>query len=131
MNLGIAISFDFFSFSTFVGQLVTIRDGFFVHFYGCFVRFLNDVIWNGLVKNLFIKCDLDLSLKIRILRCDVFLILLYGYECWNLNPCYKNVLKLSEFISYRKILRISWIDRSRNIEILKTIHEKEEADVDD
>lgn len=41
-------------------------------------------------KNFFIKRDLDLNLRIRMLRCYVFPILRYSCESWILNPHSRN-----------------------------------------
>ena len=78
------------------------------------------------MKNLFIRRDLDLSLKIRMLRCYVFPILLYGCECWTLNPLLEKRIEAFEMYLYRRILRISWIERVRNIEVLDKMHKNKE-----
>ena len=75
---------------------------------------------------MFIRRDLDLSLKIRMLRCYVFPILLYGCECWTLNPLLEKRIEAFEMYLYRRILRISWIERVRNIEVLDKMHKNKE-----
>ena len=78
------------------------------------------------MKNFFIRRDLDLKLRIRMLRCYVFPVLLYGCECWTLNPLLEKRIEAFEMYLYRRILRIPWIDRITNIDVLDRMHKNKE-----
>uniref|UniRef100_A0A8D8M6B7 Uncharacterized protein n=1 Tax=Cacopsylla melanoneura TaxID=428564 RepID=A0A8D8M6B7_9HEMI len=53
-------------------------------------------------------------MKMRLLRCYIFSILLYGVESWTLTEATTNRLEAFEMWIYRRILRISWMDRITN-----------------
>jgi len=55
------------------------------------------------------KChDLSFAIQIRLLRCYVFSVLLYGVEAWTITEltCKKN--EAFEMWLYRRMLKISW-----------------------
>lgn len=70
--------------------------------------------------------DLRLPLRIRLLRCYVFSILLYGVEAWTINSNEMRRLEAFEMWCYRRILKISWIDKVRNLDILKHLNKNTE-----
>lgn len=78
------------------------------------------------MKSFFIRRDLDLRLRIRMLRCYVFSILLYGCESWTLNPSLEKRIETFEMYLYRRILRISWTERVRNTEVLNQMKKNKE-----
>ncbi len=65
-------------------------------------------------------CNRNLSLKtrIRIVRCYVFPVLLYGHEGWTLTRTLEKKLEAFEMWVYRRMLKISWTDRVRNTDVL-------------
>lgn len=70
--------------------------------------------------------DVSLNLKIRILRCYVFSVLLYGAEAWTLTDAMLKKLEAFELWCYRRILRISWIDRITNDTVLIRMNKERE-----
>ena len=62
--------------------------------------------------------SLSLSVRIRVLRCYVFSILYYGIEAWTLTEAMCKKLEAFEMWTYRRMLKISWTDRVRNVEVL-------------
>ncbi|CAG9841161.1 unnamed protein product [Diabrotica balteata] len=75
----------------------------------------------------FLCCrDIRLELRLRMLRCYVFSTLLYGLEAWTLKQVHLNKLAAFEFWCYRRILRISWIQRMSNMEVTRRIENEAE-----
>ena len=70
------------------------------------------------MKTLFSSRDLSLELRIRMLRCYIFPVFLYGSESWTLNQTLENRINAFEMYLYRRMLRISWMDRVTNEEVL-------------
>lgn len=71
------------------------------------------------LKKFFTNRDLSLELRLRMLRCYVFSILLYGMEAWTLKQMHINKLAAFELWCYRRILRISWTERVSNVEVCR------------
>lgn len=65
--------------------------------------------------------DLKLSLRIRLLRCYVFSVLLYGVEAWTVNKSDLKRLEAFEMWCYRRILRTSWVEKIPNSTILERL----------
>ena len=61
-----------------------------------------------------------------MLRCYVFSVLLYGVEAWTLNDSNIKRLEAFEMWCYRRILKISWVDRVRNAEVLERLSKSTE-----
>ena len=59
--------------------------------------------------------------KMKILNCFVFSILNYGYESWTWNKAMRKKVNAFEMWCYRRMLKISWKDRVRNVEILRRL----------
>ncbi|CAG9836785.1 unnamed protein product [Diabrotica balteata] len=59
------------------------------------------------MNKIFKSHNLPLKTKIRLLRCYVFTVLLYGVESWTLTEASMGKLEAFEMWSYRWILRIS------------------------
>lgn len=70
--------------------------------------------------------DIDLALRIRVLKCYVFSILLYGAESWTLTETMCKRLEAFEMWTYRRMLRISWVDKVRNTEVLNQLSKQTE-----
>ncbi|XP_060520407.1 uncharacterized protein LOC132698368 [Cylas formicarius] len=71
--------------------------------------------------------DIDLALRIRILKCYVFSVLMYGAESWTLTETMCRRLEAFEMWTYRRMLRVSWVDRVRNIDILNQLNKQTEV----
>lgn len=78
------------------------------------------------MRSMFTSRDLSLSLKIRLVKCYVFSVLLYGAEAWTLTEALMKRLEAFEMWTYRRILRISWTDHITNIEVIRRIGKEKE-----
>ena len=86
------------------------------------------------MKNLFTRRELSLGLRVRLLRCYVFTVLLYGAESWTLDANLEKRINAFELYAYRRMLRISWIQKITNetvlnrmrkqLEVLSTVKER-------
>ena len=74
--------------------------------------------YNNMSK-LFRSHNLKLDIKVRLLRCYVFSILYYGVESWTLTVATERKHEAFEMWLYRRILRISWMDRVTNETVLE------------
>lgn len=59
------------------------------------------------MKPLFTNRNLNMSLKIRMVRCYVLSVMLYGVEAWTMTDTLMRKLEAFEMWVYRRILRIS------------------------
>ena len=62
--------------------------------------------------------------KIKVLDCYVLSVLLYGCESWTINKTMVKRLEAAEMWFYRRMLRVSWVERKRNEEILEMANRK-------
>ncbi|KAI5718027.1 hypothetical protein M8J77_015079 [Diaphorina citri] len=67
---------------------------------------------------LFKSHNLSMDLKVRMVRCYIFPVLLYGMESWTLNQTLMKKIESFEMWIYRRMLRISWKDKVRNTEVM-------------
>ena len=67
---------------------------------------------------------ISLETKKRFLRTYVWSILLYGCESWTISKQAQNHLEAAEMWLYRRILRIPWIRKETNEEVLNKIQEE-------
>jgi hypothetical protein len=65
----------------------------------------------------------DLNLRKRILNAYVWSIALYGAETWTINKSDEKRLEAFEMWGYRRMERISWLDRLTNEEVLERVGE--------
>ena len=70
---------------------------------------------------------LSIPLRLRLLHCYVFSILLYGVEAWTLTEAMCRKLEAFEMWAYRRILKISWTDRVTNVEVLRRLNKQHEV----
>lgn len=79
------------------------------------------------MKKLFCNRDISIHLRTRMLKCYVFSTLLYGVESWTLKQRNIKNLESFEMWCYRRILRISWVDKITNEEVIRRINNKPEV----
>ena len=70
--------------------------------------------------------NLSQELRLRLVWCYVFSVLLYGMEAWTLTEATINKVQAFEMWVYRRILRISWMDKVTNDEVLRRIKKNTE-----
>ena len=78
------------------------------------------------MRHIFTKRHVSLPLKLRLLKCYVFPVLLYGAETWNITEQLMKKLSAFEMWLYRRILRISWTDHITNEEVLQRVGKQQE-----
>ena len=78
------------------------------------------------MKKLLCRRELSLKLRMRIVRCYVFPVLLYGCEGWTLTKALEKNLEAFEMWCYRRMLKIPWTDFVRNAEVLDRMGKKVE-----
>ena len=78
------------------------------------------------MKKFFIRSDLSLQLRIRMIRCYIFSVLLYGCESWTLDPNTEKRIQAFEMYLYRRLLRIPWILKVSNDEVLRRMEKQRE-----
>ena len=57
---------------------------------------------------------ISIHTKTRILKCYVWSVLLYGYECWTINKEMEKRLEIKEMWFLRRILGVPWTARESN-----------------
>ena len=78
------------------------------------------------MRRFFVRSDLSLELRVRMVRCYIFSVLLYGCESWTLDTSMEKKIDAFEMYIYRRILRISWVQRITNEEVLNRMRKKKE-----
>ena len=78
------------------------------------------------MRSLFISTELSLELRLRMIRYYIFPVLLYGCESWTLDSAMENRLQAFEMWLYRRMLRVSWIQKVTNEEILRRVNKNTE-----
>jgi hypothetical protein len=87
----------------------------------------------GMAKSTFINMKSILTskqitnkLKMRIARCYVYSILLYGSESWTLNKMMEDKINAFEMWVYRRIGHISWKEKKTNKAVLEMLGMKQD-----
>ena len=88
----------------------------------------------GLAKEAFKKmkpilCDrkLSMTIKNRVLRAFVWSSLLYGSESWTLTAETRQNIQAAEMWFYRRMMKISYVEKVTNIEVLHRVQQKREV----
>lgn len=71
------------------------------------------------LKNLLLQRTLPLELRLRVVHCYVWPVLLYGSETWSLKVKSLNRIEAFEMWTLRRLLRIPWTDHLTNQEVLR------------
>jgi len=77
-------------------------------------------------KKVLTNTDFDFGLRIRFVKCKLWIVLLYGMEGWTLKVSTMNKLEAFEMWVYRRVLRIPWTSRRTNDEVLRIINKDRE-----
>lgn len=70
--------------------------------------------------------NLSMQLRMRVLKCYVWSVLLYGCETWTLKASTINKLEAFELWCYRRMLRISWVTHTTNEDVLTMMNTNRE-----
>ena len=76
------------------------------------------------LKGALLSSNISLNTKKRIIKCYVWSTLLYGCETWTVTQSHINKLQAFEMWVYRKLKRISWMDKITNEDVLKKVNAK-------
>ena len=73
------------------------------------------------MNNVFKDKNLSLELKLRILQCYIEPVLTYGCESWTVDKDTERRLEAVEIWFLRRMLRIPWTEKRRNVDIMEEI----------
>ena len=62
-----------------------------------------------------------MQLKMHLLKCLIWPVLMYGCEAWTIRKREKDRLNAAEMWLYRRLLRISWQDKRTNESVLEEL----------
>ena len=62
---------------------------------------------------------LSIQLKVRLLKCFIWSVLLYGCESWTLSAALTRNIEATEMWFYRRMLRVSYTAHETNISVLQ------------
>src|SRR5215469_11520234 len=78
------------------------------------------------MKNLLTNSKVSIETRKRFVMCYVWSTLLYGCESWTLRKTDVNRIQAAEIWFWRRLLKVSWIDRISNEIILERINSSRE-----
>ena len=70
------------------------------------------------MKQTLCRNEIKLETRFRILKCYVWSTLLYGVETWTISDTLMKRITAFEMWTYRRMLKISWVERKTNTEVL-------------
>ena len=70
-------------------------------------------------SSIMINRNIKIDTKFRILKTYVWSVLLYGCECWTITNNIRKKLEATEMWFLRRILKISWLEKKSNQEVLE------------
>ena len=70
-------------------------------------------------KNLLTAENTSIEVRKQFIRCYVWSMFLYGSEAWTLTAAEKSRVEAFEMWCYRRMMKIKWIDRVSNEEVLR------------
>ncbi|KAG1672680.1 Blastula protease 10 [Nymphon striatum] len=73
----------------------------------------------------FLRANLIITLKKRLLNTYIFSIIGYGSEAWTFNKEIENKIRSFEYWCYRRILKISWMEKVSNKTVLQLMGAEE------
>ena len=91
------------------------------------IRHHKKKIYKTIHETFFVSRNLSLKLKIRMVRCYILSVLLYGIKARTMTEALMKRLKSFEMWIYRRILRISWIEHTTNEEVLRRMDKTKEV----
>lgn len=73
------------------------------------------------LENVLCRRKLSTKLRVRMLHCYVWPVVLYGSEAWTLKADTQKRLEAFEMWCYRRMLRISWTQKVTNVRVLQRV----------
>ena len=71
------------------------------------------------MTKLFSNKGMQMGVRLRLLKCYVWSILLYGCEAWTISKRMQEKLEATEMWFLRRMLRIPWADKITNVAVLR------------
>ena len=75
-------------------------------------------------KRALFTSTLDLNLRMKLVKCYIWSVALYGAETWTLRAVGQNHLESFEVWCWKRMEKISWTDHLRNEEVLLRVKEQ-------
>ncbi|KAG1656182.1 Transmembrane and TPR repeat-containing protein 4 [Nymphon striatum] len=73
------------------------------------------------MKGIFVSRKINIKLKLRLVKCYIWSILLYGVETWTISKKMEERLEAYEMWIYRRIGKVSWTERRTNEYVLRML----------
>ncbi|KAI8515809.1 hypothetical protein Bbelb_066220 [Branchiostoma belcheri] len=86
------------------------------------VRIAKSTLALSKLKHIWCSHSISMPTKIRLLRCLVLSIFLYGAETWTLNAAIVKRINAFEMNCYRRLLRVHWTSHTTNKEVMERIY---------
>ena len=77
-----------------------------------------------LKKRDLLRSSIDLNVRKSFLKVFVWSVALYGSETWTISPVEKRRIEAFEMWCYRRMLKVRWVDKVLNEEVLRRVDEK-------
>jgi hypothetical protein len=78
------------------------------------------------MKKILTSKQITNKLKMRIIKCYIYSTLMYGSETWTMNKQLEDRIDAFEMWVYRRIGRVSWMEKKTNKEVLESLGMKRE-----
>ena len=78
----------------------------------------------GLQSDIVYTSKLDLNLRMKLVKCYIWSMALYGAETWTLRAADQKYLESFEIWCWRRMKKISWTDHVRNENVLLRVNEQ-------
>ena len=71
-------------------------------------------------KKRLLTSNMNLDFKKKIVKCTIWSVVLYGAETWTMTQTDKERLEAFEMWTWRRMLKVSWVDKVSNAEVLQS-----------
>ncbi len=71
------------------------------------------------IKSVLNSRSITIATRLRLLKCYVWSVLLYGCECWTISQTMQDRLEAMEMWCLRRMMRIPWTKKMRNDTVLQ------------
>ena len=73
----------------------------------------------GQMRGILTNMSLSIEVRLRILKSYIWSVMLYGCETWNISKEMKKRLEAAEMWFIRRMMRVPWVERVTNQEVLR------------
>lgn len=78
------------------------------------------------LNNIWKDKSIPTQLKLKILKCLIWPVMLYGCSSWTLRKVDEKKIEAAEMWFYRRLLRVKWTERRTNISVLEELKTQKE-----